>query len=97
LPYFHGLFGAGYAGVVLVSAAAAARYCPAVAEESAGAVAAGAASLPDRIALGVLTRLFTRELTPEPLAERLRARAAILRAHAEQHHQTRITAQENPR
>jgi Insertion element 4 transposase N-terminal/Transposase DDE domain len=55
--------------MVLVSAAAAARYCPAVAEESAGAVAAGAASLPDRIALGVLTRLFTRELVDDVLAE----------------------------
>jgi hypothetical protein len=36
-------------------------------------------------------------LTPEPLAERLRARAGILRAHAGQHHQSRITVQENPR
>jgi hypothetical protein len=52
--------------MVLVSAAAAARYCPAVAEESAGAVTA---SLPDRIALGVLTRLFTRELVDDVLAE----------------------------
>jgi hypothetical protein len=36
-------------------------------------------------------------LAPEPLAERLRARAGILRAHAEQHHQTRMTAKENSR
>lgn len=36
-------------------------------------------------------------LAPEPLAERLRARAGTLRAQAEQHHQSRITAQENPR
>lgn len=52
---------------------------------------------------GLLTRkaeLLDRQaggLTPEPLAERLRARAGILRTHAEQHHQTRITVQENPR
>lgn len=36
-------------------------------------------------------------LAPEPLAERLRARAGVLRAHAEHHHQTRMTAQENSR
>lgn len=36
-------------------------------------------------------------LAPQPLAERLRARAGILRAHAGQHHQTRMTAQENSR
>jgi hypothetical protein len=42
-------------------------------EESTGAAAAGAASLPDRIALGVLTRLVTRELVDEVLAETGRA------------------------
>jgi hypothetical protein len=33
-------------------------------------------------------------LTPEPLASRLRARAARLRAHADDHERTRITPQE---
>jgi hypothetical protein len=40
-----------------------------VAEESSGTGAAGAASLPDKIALGVLTRLVTRELVEDVLAE----------------------------
>ena len=40
-----------------------------MAEQSAAEAAAGAASLPDRIALGVLTRLVTRELVDEVLAE----------------------------
>ena len=38
------------------------RYCPLVAEEDSGA------SLPDKIALGVLTRLITRELVDDVLA-----------------------------
>jgi Insertion element 4 transposase N-terminal/Transposase DDE domain len=42
------------------------RYCPVVAEEGSGT---GAASLPDKIALGVLTRLVTRELVEDVLAE----------------------------
>jgi hypothetical protein len=45
------------------------RYCPFVAEEDSGTGVAGAASLPDRIALGVLTRLVTRELVEDVLAE----------------------------
>ena len=45
------------------------RYCSAVAEEGSGTGVTGAASLPDRIALGVLTRLVTRELVEDVLAE----------------------------
>ena len=43
-------------------------YCAGVTVEVSGAVPAGA-SLPDRIALGVLTRLITRELVEDVLAE----------------------------
>ena len=43
-------------------------YCAGVAEESSGALAPAGASLPDRIALGVLTRLVTRELVDDVLA-----------------------------
>jgi hypothetical protein len=39
-----------------------------VAEESSGVLAPGGASLPDRIALGVLTRLVTRELVDDVIA-----------------------------
>jgi Insertion element 4 transposase N-terminal/Transposase DDE domain len=52
-----------------VSLAGLFRYCFAVAEEGAGTVVPGTASLPDMIALGVLTRLITRELVEEVLAE----------------------------
>ena len=45
------------------------RYCSAVAEEESGTRVAGAASLPDKIALGVLTRLVTRDLVEDVLAE----------------------------
>lgn len=38
-------------------------------EEGSGTAGAGAASLPGRIALGVLTRLVTRELVEDVLAE----------------------------
>jgi hypothetical protein len=41
----------------------------AVAEEGSGAAVPAGASLPDRIALGVLTRLITRELVEDVLAE----------------------------
>lgn len=51
-----------------VSVAVFSRYCPAVAEEGSGMAGAGAASLPDKIALGVLTRLITREVVEEVLA-----------------------------
>ena len=44
------------------------RYCRVVAEEDSGAAGPVAASLPDRIALGVLTRLITRELVDDVLA-----------------------------
>jgi hypothetical protein len=44
------------------------RYSSRVAEEDSGAAAPGGASLPDRIALGVLTRLVTRELVDDVLA-----------------------------
>jgi len=40
-----------------------------VAEDGSGTGAAGAASLPDKIALGVLTRLVTRELVEDVLVE----------------------------
>jgi Insertion element 4 transposase N-terminal/Transposase DDE domain len=43
-------------------------YCAGVAEEDSGAAAPAGASLPDRIALGVLTRLITRELVEDVLA-----------------------------
>jgi hypothetical protein len=43
-------------------------YCRVVAEEEAGTPVPVAASLPDRIALGVLTRLITRELVEDVLA-----------------------------
>ena len=39
-----------------------------VAEESSGTLAPAGASLPDRIALGVLTRLVTRELVDDVIA-----------------------------
>jgi hypothetical protein len=45
------------------------RYCSGVAEEGARTVVPGAALLPDVIALGVLTRLVTRELVEDVLAE----------------------------
>src|ERR1700733_4087835 len=45
------------------------RYCPFVAEEGSGTGVTVGASLPDRIALGVLTRLVTRELVEDVLAE----------------------------
>jgi Insertion element 4 transposase N-terminal/Transposase DDE domain len=45
------------------------RYCSAVAEEGTGTGVAGASSLPDKIALGVLTRLVTRELVEDVLTE----------------------------
>jgi Insertion element 4 transposase N-terminal/Transposase DDE domain len=44
------------------------RYRAGVAEEDSGAAVPGGASLPDRIALGVLTRLITRELVDDVLA-----------------------------
>jgi Insertion element 4 transposase N-terminal/Transposase DDE domain len=44
------------------------RYRAGVAEEGSGAAVPGGASLPDRIALGVLTRLITRELVDDVLA-----------------------------
>jgi hypothetical protein len=55
-----------------------------VAEQSAAEAAAGAASLPDRIALGVLTRLVTREQLDEVLAEtgRREERKRLLPARA---------------
>jgi hypothetical protein len=43
-------------------------YCRFVAEEDSGAAAPAGASLPDRIALGVLTRVVTRELVDDVLA-----------------------------
>ena len=43
-------------------------YCRFVAEEDSGTVVPLAASLPDRIALDVLTRLITRELVEDVLA-----------------------------
>jgi Insertion element 4 transposase N-terminal len=52
-----------------VSVAGLFRYCSAVAEEGAGTAVPGAASLPDMISLGVLTRVITRELVEEVLAE----------------------------
>jgi hypothetical protein len=44
-------------------------YCPAVTVEGSGAAVPAGASLPDRVALGVLTRLITRELVEDVLAE----------------------------
>ena len=44
-------------------------YCPGVAEEDSGTAVPAGASLPDRIALGVLTRLITRELVEDVIAE----------------------------
>jgi hypothetical protein len=43
-------------------------YCAGVTEEDSGAASPAGASLPDRIALGVLTRLITRELVDDVLA-----------------------------
>jgi hypothetical protein len=48
-----------------VSFAGRSRYCPFVAEEDSPAAVPGGASLPDKIALGVLTRLITRELVDD--------------------------------
>ena len=60
------------------------RYCPAVAEEDPGTGFARAASLPDKIALGVLTRLVTRELVDDVLTEtgRKEQRKRLLPARA---------------
>jgi hypothetical protein len=59
-------------------------YCAAVAEEGSGTAVPGGASLPDKVALGVLTRLITRELVEEVLAEtgRREQRKRLLPARA---------------
>jgi hypothetical protein len=55
--------------MALVSFPGVFRYCRLVTEEDSGAAVPAGAPLPDRIALGVLTRIITRELVEDVVAE----------------------------
>jgi hypothetical protein len=63
-------------------------YCSAIAEDGSGTAVPAQASLPDRIALGVLTRPVTRELVEDMLALTGRAeqRKGCLALRAPVHH-----------
>jgi Insertion element 4 transposase N-terminal/Transposase DDE domain len=66
------------------SCAACLDYCSAVTDDGLGAEVPAGASLPDKVALGVLTRLVTRELVEDVLAEtgRKEQRKRLLPARA---------------